>query len=607
MTIETTTHRIAIVGAGPRGSFALENILCEFSKLANDKASADKLNTIGVCDVHVYEASRYPGCGPNYAPDQLASNQLNVPLRSVPMASRAQLQGIVSLNAFPSFKDWYHHRNTIDDTTIDHFPPRAQVGSYLQERFMSLLEVNSEAISVKLITAYVVDVQEQSKRWVLTTDQTTYQTSDQTVENNLYDDVLFCIGHQPTALEEQLVRWGKQTDDSEGRVIYMNPYPSERIAHDEQISSKSTVALRGMGLSTIDVVKSLTIERGGRFEAIDELSMKYRYHPSGREPAGIAPFSLDGQPMAPKPINEELDLRYRPPSAVIESIEQTLKNHKSNEFQNDGLRDQLIDLVSDAALPIYQSLCSDEYPQSTKSNTNNSAHDTQTAIRQWLLDESFKVESIVDTQLPTADIMHRFLDMATGQCQPSLDYCIGQVWKHCQPIFYRSLSFRSYRGDVIASAIALDQRMKRYAFGPPVEATAYQLALCDANILHFRVADDPDITLTNEGWAFCENQDAILANCLINTVLSEASVDAMDTPIVRKLQRRELINLVHEKLGARAFENGHLSSSKKSLSGSGRLITGTVFEADALDCCYGEDLPGWAKNTVARGKAVGSL
>jgi len=574
--------RTAIIGVGPRGLVALENLLNVFSDV----------NLTADVECHLFDSSDYPGAGPNYAPDQLECNQLNVPLRTMPISRRSEVSGKIRIPSFPSFEQWYRGLHPIDDSQTDHFPPRAQIGLYLQERLAALLSEPSIMSRVTVHSDTVVDLLQQRDGWSVQTQQATHDT--------LFDDVLVTVGHQPTKLDASLETWSNSLTTNDSRLLFVEPYPNDRIVNEHRIHNGTTVALRGMGLSMIDVVKSLTIGRNGKFEPTGFDRMAQQYYPSGEEPRRIVPFSLDGQPMAPKPVNEEIDERFRPSDDVINSVEQALAANLSLPPGEHGLRDLLIELACHAVVPIFQTLHVLEYPTTSNHCQLQSAESLTSCAQQWLLSESFAHPTIVDRSTSTVDIMHQFLEMAHGIFPPSLDYCLGQVWKHLQPSFYRLLSFRDFEGDVIASAIELDQRLKRYAFGPPAEAIARLIALCDVGILQFRIADDPDIALIDKGWQFTDGADILVAQCLVNSVLSPPDVALMDSALVNQLKDREVLKLVHDGLGARAKSDSQLVPIDQSVAAAGRLIYGTVFEADALVCCFGEDLLRWASGVASR-------
>jgi hypothetical protein len=88
-------------------------------------------------------------------------------------------------------------------------------------------------------------------------------------------------------------------------------YLGRGIAADlplDSISAGSVVAVRGLGLTFYDVVRSLTTGRGGRFDR--DIGGRLRYRPSGREPRIVAgsglPFLARAQvhepELAPRPV-----------------------------------------------------------------------------------------------------------------------------------------------------------------------------------------------------------------------------------------------------------------------------------------------------------------
>lgn len=85
---------LAIVGAGPRGLVALERLaLC-----------LDRLVHVDAPRVLVFERCDFPGAGPNYQPTQAVTNQLNIPIRSLPFEHGPSLNGRMSLA--PAYRCW---------------------------------------------------------------------------------------------------------------------------------------------------------------------------------------------------------------------------------------------------------------------------------------------------------------------------------------------------------------------------------------------------------------------------------------------------------------------------------------------------------------------
>jgi len=572
--------QFCIVGAGPRGLVALERLIAEAGQLGADDA----------LKITLFESSDYPGCGPNYAPDQPLCNQLNVPLRDIPIPRRSPVHGELSYSAFPSFQQWYKAREPVNDSVADVFPPRAEIGNYLQARFKSIVEANKA--SVELICDEVVAICEQDGQWHLHTKEST--------QPYRFDEALLAVGHQPADSDSNLERWKEQTSGSDLCTLHLEPYPNQLFVESKKIDKTSVVALRGMGLSMIDIVKSLTVGRGGEYLVTDRSNLKMQYRPCGREPGCIVPFSLDGLPMAPKPVSSAIDSRFDVSDDAIQTLKTLLAADESN-FSGNALRDLMIRQASAIAGSVY--VKQGDYFSTSITKIAMDSHTVGKLAQRWLQDEDFDHQSIIDSSQPVHLIMQQFLAMATGNMMPSLDFCIGQVWRKLQPCFYECLSFRQFKPEVIESAMALDQRLKRYAFGPPVEATAMLLALYENGLLLFKIADDPDIHLSSKGWELRDDDDCIVANVMINTVLDEAQLSAMNSDLMIQLNSDGYTEAVHSKLGAKALQDGRLIQSRETetgLAASGRLVMGSVFEADALLCCFGDDMTLWSREALAR-------
>lgn len=569
------SKRIGIIGCGPRGLVALEAII---DRLATRESEHPLV-------LEIFEAGKKPGSGPNYDPDQIDSNLINIPLREMPIGARTAVDGTLAYDEFPSFIRWYEFTEAADAVpAVDHFPPRAVVGEYLQARLYSILNhVRNKNCVVLHESTTVLSVDRNGNHWTVSAEPRTDAAQ--------FDEILLCIGHQEAESHGALKHW------QGARQLHRSPYPCEAIVEADQIDHKSTVALRGMGLSMIDVVKALTIGRGGSFQIKERASRHLAYLASGLEPALMVPFSLDGQPMAPKPMNKSLDDRFKPTLAAMKVCELALDFTKGNPVD---LRALLIEQVVLHTPAVFLSLYAD---MDGRADHIPDQEHVQNAARRWLMDETYTHPLIVDASAPTAFIMQQFLDMATGQRPPSLDYIIGQIWRHLQPTFYRTLRFQNFDGDVIEAALSLDARMKRYAFGPPADSIAQLLALYEAKLLKFCIADDPEVRLDREGWALSEGDETVKAQVMINTVLDPVTLTTIDTPLVRHLRAQGLVCVVHDNLGARANSSGQLLSKarvKGSLSACGRLVTGSIVEADALLNCFGDELYFWADAALDR-------
>ncbi len=93
------------------------------------------------------------------------------------------------------------------------------------------------------------------------------------------------------------------------------PYPLP--AQLAPVQPGQVVAIDGFGLSAMDVMSSLTVGRGGRFEPDGD---GHRYRPSGREPVLLL-YSRSGLPCRARPLVTRFDFEYHPVAFTRASID----------------------------------------------------------------------------------------------------------------------------------------------------------------------------------------------------------------------------------------------------------------------------------------------
>ena len=235
--------RIAIVGCGPKGLFALERLLAH--------TTADPGRAI---DIELFEPNPTLGAGPVYEPDQPDYLLMNFSSRRVDMWWRGD--GPVTPGDRPTFAQWR-------GDPADDYAPRASVGRYLADGLRSLVESAPDGVTIGVHDRGVEAVRPAGDRWALRGDGWT--TED-------FDRVLLTTGH------EQL-RPGSVTTDT-------------------SVPAEGTIAIRGFALTFIDAALSLTEGRGGRFAEAENGRLSYI---GTGEPIRIVPFSRTGRPMLAKP------------------------------------------------------------------------------------------------------------------------------------------------------------------------------------------------------------------------------------------------------------------------------------------------------------------
>ncbi len=128
-TPKTTT--IAIIGCGPRGLSALENIMIALSNT--------NLKTLP--KIVVFEKSAQLGCGSIYNLDQPDTNWLNISERALTIAKRPVIQiENAKIEGFMSYHDWIgKSQDAIYSNKHEVFPKRSEVGKV----FKSALHYNA--------------------------------------------------------------------------------------------------------------------------------------------------------------------------------------------------------------------------------------------------------------------------------------------------------------------------------------------------------------------------------------------------------------------------------------------------------------------------------
>jgi uncharacterized NAD(P)/FAD-binding protein YdhS len=251
--------RIAIVGGGPKGLFALERLLQHAAHLGS------------AAEVDVYEPHPVPGAGPVYDPAQPTWLRMNLAAAHVDAWCG---DGLVPAAERRSFLEWSAGRHDVDD-----YVPRAEVGRYLADAFARVVAYAPEGVAVTVRPVRVDDVVAAGGGWAVIAAGGAAR---------VYDEVLLAVGHPD--LEAPATR-----DDDPSPV-----FPVSRLGA-EAVPPGSVVAVLGFALTFIDAALALTEGRGGTFAPCDTRPGRLRYTASGREPAAILPHSRSGRPMHAKP------------------------------------------------------------------------------------------------------------------------------------------------------------------------------------------------------------------------------------------------------------------------------------------------------------------
>ncbi|REG86264.1 FAD/NAD(P)-binding protein [Winogradskyella sediminis] len=567
--------QLAIIGMGPRGLYALENLLIELSRA----------NT--TIEIHVYDATSHPGTGNVWDRSQPDSNWINITERAlVGIEARSEIRyNNHIIKAFPSYLDWCHFSQSKNEP--DSFPPRNKMGRYLNERFQSLENVLTQFKSFKCIKAEVTHINVKHQKLQVLTHAHQLQ----------YDDVLLTVGHQSTTPSQQLKEWQSHIAAYNDLTLFKATYPISQFKA-LQNTTNTTIGIRGFGLAMIDVMRYLTINNFGNFKVINSNTFETVYYKRKVQNITLVPFSLDGLPLVPKPLNQCIDEWYVPTHQELDVFKSEIEAVSKCTQEKDNIN-FLTHAIATIASRVFIDL------QDKSISHTLSEIEIKSLIINWLDDENFSHNLIQDQNISTYQLIQTYIDMALGVIPVSLDYCIGQVWRHCQPTLYRAFSHAKVNETIVEKVIALDERSKRYSYGPPIESMQQVLALVDAQILNLDFVSHPDIKVSHEGWTL-KNYKNKSINCsiMINSVLDAPKLLDVDTPLIKNLLQNDVIQPIHSKLGIETTTDGYVktpkSKSKVHIAVLGRLAKGSVIGVDAILECFGPRIKKWAKAYVTK-------
>ena len=383
-------------------------------------------------------------------------------------------------------------------------------------------------------------------------------------------------------------------------ALFEDAYPITQL---KTIKNRTNIniGLRGFGLTMIDVMRYLTINDFGNFKVINKDTFETIYYKSKVQDLKLFPSSLDGLPLVPKPLNESIDKWYQPTEKELDLFKSEIEAVSQHRTETDS-----IDFLTHPIAKITSRVFLDLKEKSLAHTLSSS--ELEIIVLNWLNDDNYSHPLIQDHNISTYKLIQNYIDMALGTIPISLDYCIGQVWRHCQPTLYKTFSHTKVNNDIIEKVIALDERSKRYSYGPPIESMQQVLALVDANILILDFVNDPNINLIAEGWILTNSKNkSVSCSVMINSVLDAPKLLEVNTPLIKNLLQNDLIQPIHSKLGIETTADGYVITPKDKddvpIAVLGRLAKGSVIGVDAILECFGPRIEDWAKAYVKQLKS----
>ncbi len=497
----TARHTIGVIGGGPKAMYCLDHLAKRLEAAALTRP----------VDVQVYEQATSPGAGAVYDPTQPHYLRLNYANRAVDMWTDSA-DG-------PTLTEWLarHHPRYCDP---DASAPRAVVGEYLHAGFTRIVQRLRAHATVTVHHATVTSVRNGDQHWLLTTT------------NNItaVDELLITVGHNARS----------QPDCTEHPRFVPSVYPLRRSGIDVT-QPGDRVAIRGFGLTAIDAILALTEGRGGIFRH-DTATGRYRYEPSGAEPARIYPYCRTGLAMTPKPAL---------------AIEQA-PSHLSPSMTLDSLRTYLAEAGDRAP---------DQTPPARRA---------------------------------TADGLRHAVDISNGRAPLNRDAVIGHAWRHQYPAIVAAA--QNGRFDACWSAFSrLSADMERTAFGPPVTNAARLSALVDAGIVDLTAVRAPTITPTRNGFQLACNGFTTDIDLAINAVLPAHGVDPNPSPLLADLLQAGALRLRHGGVDIEpdGYAVGTTGCRTRGLAVIGRATHGSTIGNDTLSRTLHDHPRRWAETCLA--------
>ncbi|UII19703.1 FAD/NAD(P)-binding protein [Fulvivirga ligni] len=586
--------RIAIVGGGPKGMYGLERLVAEFTAQPPEQP----------IEIHIFNKTEFFGSGDVYRSDQPHFLKMNVPNNKIDIWIRQN--PLCPIQYTPTFPEWLKDQNEIDNNLNEHdYSARAVVGLYLEAGFKSLLDHLPGQVTVHLHIGTVKDLKKANEGYVIN-----YLNGDNidTWSDIAFDHILLSTGHPSRHLSEEEKKWKES-----GFIPFI--YPVEPVL--DSVSPGSKVGLKGMGLTFVDAVLSLTEGREGKFISQEGNLV---YQPSGLEPQKIYPFSRTSIPMIARgpELQEEYDLQFFTEDAV-------------NHFERPDFELDLLPLIKQEMVFMYYAVLFDQHqfsfslPNSFKDLEDQieNFHQQQKHISRFNIDKY--LYPVSEHEINDGAEMHNFTlnyikksnkEAAKGT-KKSAWAAVSQVWSLITPLFIEIFKFGGLKPESHKNFITnYSGLLNRITYGPPVENMCKIVALAECGILDFSIGPCSEIKNDrhNENFEITSkiNHAVTSVDYLIDARIPKVSIEQAQEGLYFNLLQRGEIKLFENnceqeetvyKPGCMAIDpfgyivnnQGHINNQ---IAATGAPTEGVTYDNDALSPHRNNFVSIWAKNIV---------
>lgn len=526
---------IVIIGAGPRGTYALRRLSLQLAATP----------TNAPIDIHVVEKSGNFGGGGVHSPLQPEYLLLNTVASQITavgddddQARRhpdlATLHGYLASRGLPIGPNDY--------------PARAHHGQYLAHVYDWTEHHLPPHVRLHRHAVAAVDIDTSSGVVVVLGDGRSLTA----------DEVLLVTGHGANryGADSPESRWADFAEQQrrQGRNIsYIHQvYPiHETTAH---IQRDQSVYVIGMGLTGIDIVRTFSLGRGGRFD-------DGRYLPSGQEPTAILGSRL-GLPYAARAHNQKTS-QYKARIFCADAVERLRADHKKLSFEK-----HLFPLmVQEMELVYYATLLGDDVDRGYLACTSD-------AQRQALIDQvigthrRFSWQELADplaglraTATPdqplfaSLDDYHGFVlaamaaDIAEaeqGNATSPLKAAIDCVLRDCRDTLRAAVNFGGLQpASHRYFKTVFDRINNRIAVGPPVASSKQLLCLARHGLVGFS-GPQPALSMDPQSGCFWVESPQVAGSRrpvhhIINGRIHGVDVEKEDSALMQNLLKQGVV------------------------------------------------------------------
>jgi uncharacterized NAD(P)/FAD-binding protein YdhS len=561
--------RVAIVGLGPKGLFALERLLHH----VHERGAQARLS------IDLFEAHPMAGAGPVYDPRQpeyllmnLAADRVAVwpaSSRAVPAAERL------------SFIDWR------GETAGPRYPPRAHVGRYLTDGLMRMRRHAPPGVSIRLRRCAVEALEQRGGTW---------HVAVVGGAADAYDEVLVTIGHgsaagEPHATHDRSSRAGWACDAwPHAAALIPEVFPVTRWLAPQRVASGATVAVRGFALTFIDAALALTEGRGGSFARESGHPFRLRYAPTDADAGVLLPFSRSGRPMLAKPDPGLAD--SVPALATIARCGQTEVLTLPDGFV---LRHELLTIL--AANVAAALLAANGHEAAAEPRRRA----TQTA-RRWL--DAACSGAAPATDLVPAEEIERSLAVGAGLRPPDLPWALGHTWRSLYPALVKRLGGDGMAEGEWPAFLRLAAQMERVSFGPPPDNAAKLLALVAAGRVDLTHVDGATLSTRGAVTTLRSAHGERQVDAVVDAVLAPPGAHAAGDGVLGRLLAdghvRALVARRGLDVAIDAAAIGSDGQRTRGLSIIGRATEDRVIGNDTLSRAMHPQADRWALRVSAR-------